>query len=361
MTQISHLAAEAARVKHREARRDFSPAHLVARGVSGGLSVARCGAGVTLLALLMAISTPNRVDAALEVNVDGCLGEWGVTVADNNRSTFPAGTTNFSSGSVNVAGSTLYYHLEDQDDQAGARGYLGPEYGGQAYDGEFMGVVIQGSKISIAILTGQRSTNWVSTYSPGDIILQTSLGIFGIEVGGVPGGNGLVTEGDLGITFQLNRYGNTLGAKDSVGNSHANPSSSLPAPQSDQVAGSIWKEPEWLQDPIDPPSDVQMDGQSGTRVGLADYVYTLSCPTGGYTGTQHAVIELSFDAFETGLGTLNSVLWQPGCGNDLLQVDIPESAHAPEPGSMLIWGGIGTCLLGMLYRRRRQTIRAKDA
>lgn len=354
MKRNSLANVDAVDVARRGVKRNAPRVKLFENRISWGACAARRGASLGLIAMLMAIAAADPADAAIAVTVDGNLSEWGVTVADNNGSTFPEGMSNPSSGTINVNGSALHYHLEDQSDTAGANGYLGPEHGGQAYDGEFMGVLLNGSSVSIAILTGQRPSNWVSLYSPGDIILETSNGTYGIEVGGVPDADGPVEEGDLGVSFQVNRYGNTLGAKDSADKSYADVSSDFMAPQADQVAGSIWEEPGWLQDPIDPPSDVQMDGQSGTRVGLANYVYTLDYHTADYSGDQHAVIELSFDAFATGIGNLNSVMWQPGCGNDLLQVDVPEAAHAPEPASLLIWGGIGICLLGALHRRRRR-------
>jgi hypothetical protein len=63
----------------------------------------------------------------------------------------------------------------------------------------------------LAIVTGQRPDNGLSTYSPGDIYMTTPLGIVSIEVGGGPGGGagGAIAEGAEGSTYNVYSNGYT--------------------------------------------------------------------------------------------------------------------------------------------------------
>jgi len=115
---------------------------------------------------------------ASALTVDGELSDWGITVGDSN-------TSNFSS--LNTGIGIVSSFAEDQNDNSNNH-YLGPNYGGQNYDVEFIGMAMQGSIMYLAIVTGQRPDNGLSTYSPGGIYMTTPFGIVGIEVGGGPGG-----------------------------------------------------------------------------------------------------------------------------------------------------------------------------
>src|SRR5262245_49914619 len=70
------------------------------------------------------------VDASAAIVVNGNLSDWGVTVADNDASSWgvPAGT-----GTNTVGTFTYFYHQEDQSDTSGDSYFLGPNYGGQNY------------------------------------------------------------------------------------------------------------------------------------------------------------------------------------------------------------------------------------
>jgi len=110
--------------------------------------------------------------------VDGNLSDWGVHVADNNQSTF-----NFTAN-IGLLGT----HIDDQCDLAGDNGYLGPHYGGQNFDAEMMAVALKNGRFYIAIVTGQRPDNGLARYNPGDLIIATAGGTFGMEMGGGQGG-----------------------------------------------------------------------------------------------------------------------------------------------------------------------------
>jgi hypothetical protein len=283
------------------------------------------------------------------IAIDGGLSDWGVSVADNNGSNFgvPAGAGQTTLGD----GSVMYYHLEDQHDLAGHSTYLEPNYGGQDYDAEFMGVVINGTQLSIAIVTGQRPDNGLTFFGPGDIRIQTSQGVFAVEVGGgMGGGSGTaIVEGALGTTYRLNSSGETKGVLTSDGTSVGDLTGPNPqlAANAMQTAGSIWKDPQWILDPIVPQGPTQMQFVGGTRIGDADYIYTRNSST-----NQHSVIELTLNAALLGGGTIESVFWRPSCGNDELNVDVDHQI-VPEAGTFVSWGLLAVCAtVGVALRRR---------
>jgi hypothetical protein len=304
------------------------------RSVKSCLAVAALGMGVGFALSLSATS-------ASAITVDGNLSDWGITVADGNNS-------DFSSPSPGIG--LVASFAEDQNDFAGDGGYVGPNYGGQNYDGEYMGVAIQGSTLYIAIVSGQRPDNGLTRYSPGDIYLTTPVGIVGIEVGGGAGGGagGTITEGAEGSTYNLNSNGYTQ----SYGTTDAA-----------QTAGSIWANADWIQDPIAPGSPVQMNiNGASTKIGDADYAFTRNDQT-----SQHSVIELALDLTnlldEDGEGLIG-IHWSPSCGNDVVHAFYlastpPTSTELPEPGSALVWlVGVGVtgamrARKGMRQRKRR--------
>lgn len=245
--------------------------------------------------------------------IDGSLADWGVGVGDDNTTVFSIATD------IGLLGSLT----EDQDDQAGDGGFLGPNQGGQNYDVEMLAVAYQNSHLYIAILTGQRPDNGFQRYAPGDIRIETSGGTYGLEVGGGEGagaGSPLVA-GEAGSTYVVNNHGYTkqYGSTDPL-----------------QTAGSIWADGNWLLDPIDPygPTQLEID-EFSTLAGVADYIYTRDRDT-----AQHSVIELSFDVGILGGEVIDYVYWSPACGNDELQVPVDA---VPEPATLglMVLSGLG--------------------
>ena len=268
---------------------------------------------------------------ASALTVDGDLSDWGITVGNSN-------TSNFSS--LNTGIGIVSSFAEDQNDNSNNH-YLGPNYGGQNYDVEFIGMAMQGSIMYLAIVTGQRPDNGLSTYSPGGIYMTTPFGIVGIEVGG--GAGGAIAEGAEGSPYNV--YSN--GYTQSYGTTAAT-----------QTAGSVWANADWIPDPIAPASPVQMSiNGASTQVGTADYVYTRNDQT-----SQHAVIELALDVTnlldEDGTGLIG-IHWSPSCGNDVVQAfflaAIPTTEIVlPEPGISLVWlVGLGA-IVAMRKRSRRR-------
>jgi len=254
------------------------------------------------------------------IAIDGYLGDWGVNVGDDNTTVI-----SFASD-IGLLGT----FTEDQDDHGGDGFLLGPNYGGQNYDAEMMAVAYQDSYLYISILTGQRPDNGLKRYAPGDIYIETSGGVYGIEVGGgVGGGAGsALIAGDDGSTYNLNAQGyvTTYGTTDSQ-----------------QTAGSIWMGADWVPDPIDPYDPAQLSvNASSAMVGVADYIYTRDRDT-----SQHAVIELAFDLSVLGGEVIDYVRWTPSCGND--EAIVPVNA-VPEPATLTL---MVLSVLGLVRRRTR--------
>lgn len=252
--------------------------------------------------------------------VDGDLSDWGVVVADNNGSTY-----SFAAG-VNVLGS----HVEDQPDDAPHSFNLGPNLGGQDYDGELLVVARQDDKLFIAIVTGQRPDNGARYFGPGDIRIETDLTTYGIEVGGGAGGGdgSAITAGAPGSTYTMATNGDTK--------LHT-------AAAALQTAGSMWRDVTWLLDPINPQGPVQIEiGPNSTLVGMAEYVYTRDAVT-----TQHAIVELAIDLSLFSQETIQSIHWRPSCGND--ELDATVRTDVPEPATLLFLMGGGL----VIWTRRR--------
>jgi hypothetical protein len=263
--------------------------------------------------------------------IDGNVADWGITVGDGNSS-------NFSSPAVagTLLGKSFFFAREDQNDFAGDSGYVGPNYGGQNYDVEFMGVAIDSARVYIAIVTGQRPDNGFQRFSPGDLRIVADNGhVYGIEIGGGQGGAvgaGLLTEAGAtaGSTYTLDANGHTVAYADSV-----------------RAVGSVWRNPNWLLDPLPPATPVQMANDGGEQVGTADFAYTRNAdPT-----AQHTVIELSIERGIFVGATGLDIYWAPSCGNDVLEINDDLPARVPEPGTL---AALAAGLVAFrLVRRRR--------
>ena len=263
--------------------------------------------------------------------VDGNVADWGITVADGNGS-------NFTTANVPgyLLGTRFFFTHEDQPDTAGDGYFLGPNYGGQNYDVEFMGVAVDDAKLYIVIVTGQRPDNGFQRFSPGDIRIVADDGhVYGIEVGGGPGGAanaGLLTEDGAtpGSTYHLDGNGWTVGHSESA-----------------RIVGSVWRDADWLLDPIAPGTPVQLASTGGELVGMADFVYTRNDdPT-----REHAVIELSLDRNLFLTASSLDIFWAPSCGNDVLEIRDDLPARVPAPGSLAALAA-GALAWRSVHRRR---------
>jgi len=334
--------------------------------------MSKTGFSVLWVIAALALSSPGEVRASITVN--GNLSDWGVSVGNNNTTTYPVATVNktgqnglygrYAEGSHTTSGGfSYYYFIEDSIDTASASGQLGPNQGGQNYDGEFIGVGIDGDELTIAILTGQTSDNPFDSYSPGDIRIVTSHGVYGIEVGGGVGGNGstVTNYGDAGTTYKVSSNGSTVGVKNSNGTSSGNVTG-MAGPRATQTAGSLWHNPTWIADPISHPTDlVQMQFTGGSLVNTSGTSFIYSRPL----NSQHAVIEVSIklSAFLNGGNSVsfNEFSWFPSCGNDALRIDLSGGNSmlfaTPEPTSIGLMAMAGLAFAGAWPIRRRRASR----
>ena len=105
--------------------------------------------------------------SALPIVVDGDLTDWGVTISDNNSSVYSVGDPSIS------------YVVEDTDDNSNSYA-VGPNYGGQNYDAQFLGITVHNNILNIGIASGQRPDNGLRNYSPGDIYIDINGIIYGM-------------------------------------------------------------------------------------------------------------------------------------------------------------------------------------
>jgi hypothetical protein len=272
------------------------------------------------IALLIAFASCTTVLG--DLIVDGNVSDWGISISDGNASSFV----------VAPGVSLLDSHLEDQNDNAGNGGWVGPHQGGQNYDAEFMGVAEEDGLLYFLIVSGQRPDNGFQRYAPGDLRFETSAGTYGLEIGGgIGGGAGdALLSGDLGSTYQLNGNGYTTGYEDA---------------DALQTAGSLWSDVDWILDPISPNLPVQFAiGPQSTLAGQADYVFTRDTIT-----DQHAVVELAVDPSWFGGAEILSAHWRPSCGNDELDVMV-NVVPEPATASLLL---IGMAAVVRRFRREK--------
>lgn len=259
------------------------------------------------------------------ITIDGRLDDWGIVVADGTSSNLVG--TSYTGLRSDLAG----YMEEDTNDTSNSY-KVTPYYGGQNYDGEFFGALVEGNTLYLAIMSGQRSDNGLKLFAPGDIRIGTDMGVFGIEVGGGPDGSMSLSNelggGVAGSTYTLNGSGYTTG--------HT---------YSSKTTGSLWRDANWIQDPFGDNMDVQL-GSGGTEVGAAgEFVHTVN----SYT-FQHSVIELSLDLSLFNGATLQDFYWSPSCSNDRLYFET-DIRTVPEPAGIALLG-LGLLGLGLVRRRR---------
>ncbi len=295
-----------------------------------------------LLATLVALTWAGNVIAA-PIVVDGRLNDWGVRLGDNNTSNISVPLAPNSVTAIPLAcfGTA---RCEDQTDTSNAHA-LGPHFGGQNYDVEFLGVRRQGGQIFIGIASGIRPDNGATLYGPGDLFLRLDGIAYAIEIGGGAGGIAAsatpLLEGNPGTTYTLNSSGHTT---------------ALAAQSAAQTAGSIWRGSDinYLKDPITHTINTQFTAKSGaTALGTADFVFTRNqtpdTEHGGFL-SQHSVIELSFAAGLFGGVSELEAYWGPACSNDGLEY---HGNVVPEPGTFALFA-LGLAGFGAARFRRVQ-------
>jgi hypothetical protein len=302
----------------------------------------------------VAMSLPLSASAGWDTG-DMSLADWGIVVGNDNLTNYNGLTstlfpTPLHQSSTTYNGFHFSYVIEDSDDNANHNIQIGPYYGGQDYDVEFLGMGISGGQLVIGILTGQRPDNGSEYYSPGDIRIATSAGVFGVEVGGGPGGMG----GKVPLPTVLDDPGSTYHLVSGVGTTDGWPGAS-------HTAGSVWKTDaaDWSLDAINHTVPVQLIGgtQAGGTGKADSFMNTrdaLMNPLNPKQKSQHAIIEVAISLSVFGGATIQGAAWAPSCNNDFLELTGLTLSTAPEPGSMALMGlgGLVSFVAGA-YRRRR--------
>ncbi|MGH8672023.1 MAG: PEP-CTERM sorting domain-containing protein, partial [Burkholderiales bacterium] len=282
------------------------------------------------------------------ITVDGNLSDWGVVLLNNNGSNIRPNTVASGSSSPCQAPLNTMWACEDTNDNAGLfdsnGGFVGPEYGGQKYDVEFLGAAQNAGKLFIGIASGLRPDNGANLYGPGDLFLTANGVAYVIEMGGGAGHTGgaalsAQTQGAAGSFYTLDGNGYTVSQTSLLS----------------QLVGSIWKvadgstyQPAWATQPTE-----WQKNSTAISLGTATVYSTLDTLTGNQS--QHAVTEVSMDMslFPTGnqLFALEDARWGPSCFNDVLSDGGGKAV--PEPPTLLLFG-LGFMALAGLRRRVQQ-------
>lgn len=249
--------------------------------------------------------------ASQAIAVDGNLADWGLI--------FSGAAADWTTSQAGV--------LSVVDDQGGGSGaFLGPGWGGQAYDAEAMYMTWNSNALYIAMVTGHNPATVQNpagnSYGRGDFAFDFNLDgtwDFGFATANRSGG---ITQGGLYRTTNAN-----------------------------------WSYGLWSADGVPGPSTDATGLTGGTFAALGTLVISGAQTGMGALGGNHWIYELAIpvSAFGAlwdtqGPNTAFDVTWTMLCANDILRLD-PPIPSVPVPGTAGL-AAAGLAGLGLLRRRR---------
>lgn len=313
------------------------------------------------------------VSSASAITVDGNMVDWNITLKDGVGT--PATQTNF--GTYAPGGATNLGVFVDDHCADNSSSCLFPTQvpghtigGGQDFDSEFIAAAQNGTKLYIAIVSGQRPDNAAANYEPADLKIGQTGGLnagvtYGIELGACGTAAGCVhavNGTENGVTWALNGSANSAGpgstpAGQTTGAIFKNASFRTGAYGDPGIQLDTNTTPHARENASDPNNATPIAG-SGLNIGALD-----ALAEGASGSTTHWVIEMELDLetlLQTGTdhsswhNTSLDLTWGPSCYNSHIEVtlttpqgDIPN----PEPATLAVFG-LGILGLGALRRRK---------
>lgn len=267
----------------------------------------------TLCLVALGVSLGSAQTWALTISIDANLADWGIDPA----TWLPSDPR-------------VHYRIEDQTGGMGT--YLGPGWGGQAYDAEAMYALIQGGKLYLALATGHdpRTVHNPAANSFG-------AGDFFIDFG---------KDGSYELAININHRLPT-GFENSFIEGGAY--------RVNTYALGLWNE----ADPLYPVSPAKRPTYltGGNYFGMATLAYSTMPANGwGQWGSdKHYFYELGVglnlltNAGWDGMSPFN-VHWTMNCANDSIWLSVSPPSGVPEPATLAL---LSLGLIGIAASRRR--------